>query len=162
MSPRALLFEEVQRQLVAWSEAAYPFETGGVLLGILGDGYPWIVMAAQVPSAAPARFSYQLPAGATHAAVEKAREMDRRVGYLGDWHSHPLDARASPTDLGTYLNVVRRALFAREQAPLMMVMRLSEAGWEIDLLGRNGILRPTRPMSFLITGPPPEAEASFG
>lgn len=160
MSARALLFEEVQRQLVAWSEAAYPFETGGVLLGLLGDGDPWIVMAAQLPSAAPARFTYQLPAGATHVAVENARSIDPRVGYLGDWHSHPLDARASPTDLGTYVNAVRRAFLTREQAPLMMVMRLSDAGWETDLLAHTGLLRPAKPLPFLMTGPPPEAEVN--
>lgn len=162
MSARALLFEEVQSQVVAWSEAAYPIETGGVLLGLLGDGDPWIVMAAQVPSAAPARFSYRLPAGSTHLAVEQARGIDRRVGYLGDWHSHPLDVRASSTDLGTYLKVVRRAFLAREQAPLMMVMRLSDAGWETDLLARNGLLRPAKPIPFVVTGPPPEPEAKPG
>jgi hypothetical protein len=154
---QALLFEDVKLQLERWSDAAYPFETGGVLLGILGEGQPWIVMAAQVPSAAPARFSYQLPAGATHLVVEKAREADSRVGYLGDWHSHPMDARASLTDLATYLEVFRRALRRHEETPLMVVVRRAAEGWETDLLARTGLLRPARPVSFVLTGPPPAA-----
>jgi hypothetical protein len=152
---RPLLVENVKLQLERWSEAAYPFETGGVLLGITSEDRPWVVMAAQVPSAAPARFSYMLPAGATHFAVEKGRAVDPRVGYLGDWHSHPMDARASLTDLATYGEAFKGAVRRREEAPLMVVVRCSDEGWETDLLARSGLFRPAMPVPFTLTGPPP-------
>ena len=155
MTNSVLLVEDVKLQLEIWSEAAHPFETGGVLLGMVGDGQPWIVMAAQVPSAAPALYRYELPAGATHLAVSKARQFDPRVGYLGDWHSHPMDARASSKDLMTYLGVFRRALRRKEQAPLMLVMRHDARGWQVDLLSRRG-LRPATLVPFVLTGPPSE------
>lgn len=155
MTAAALLFEDVQRQLETWSDAAYPFETGGILLGLLGDGDPWIVEAVEIPSAVPQLYAYQLPAGVTHPAVRAAQARDPRLGYLGDWHSHPLDVRASFTDLGTYMGAIRRALRLHEQPPLMVVMRKTAGSWEVDLLARTGRLRRPSPADFVITGPPP-------
>ena len=83
MSRDVLLAETVAEQLFAWSRDAAPYETGGILLGVLGDDRPW-VMSAQVPSAAPQRYAYELPTGATQPIVLLARGTDARVGYLGD------------------------------------------------------------------------------
>src|SRR5438309_6929742 len=98
MRDGVLLAELAADKLVERSGSAAPFETGGILLGILGDGKPWIVRAIEIPSGAPAPQAYELPAGVTQCAVREARIEDPRLGYLGDWHSHPADSAASGID----------------------------------------------------------------
>jgi hypothetical protein len=50
-----------------------------------------------------------LPEGATTPLVDAARERDSRIGYLGEWHSHPhghgpsFDDRAMMRALAWYL-----------------------------------------------------------
>ena len=83
------------------ADRAHPIETGGILAGVRGrKGRPWITHAVEVPNEEAASSSgYMLPAGARPAAVEELRSVDTRIGYLGDWHSHPADAGPSPKDL---------------------------------------------------------------
>lgn len=157
MSKRILLSEDVAAKLIAWSDAAAPFETGGILLGILGDGRPWVVSAVQVASAAPRRYAYELPAGVTRPLVLQAQETDPRVGYLGDWHSHPADSKASPTDLETYKRALRFARLRSEQAPLLVVIRLGADGWVPDVLATRSWWRTATPVAFTLTGPPPQS-----
>src|SRR3989442_1604254 len=73
---------------------AHPRETGGILLGVWTEGRPWVTHACELrsPDAGPAH--YVLPAGATCNLVEQMQRIDSRVGYLGDWHTHPIDAAA--------------------------------------------------------------------
>jgi len=80
---------------------AHPRETGGILVGVLADSGPWVTHACEVASveAGPAR--YVLPAGTTRILVEEMRRADARLGYLGDWHTHPRDAAASDVDRRT-------------------------------------------------------------
>ena len=58
----------------------------------------WITHAVEIPSATPARTSYLIAEGARHSAIDSVRHTDPRVGYLGDWHSHPQTVGPSPTD----------------------------------------------------------------
>ena len=157
MTSEVLFAEAVADQLIAWSRAAAPNETGGILLGILGDDRPWVLCAAEVPSAAPRRYAYELPAGVTRPIVLQARDSDPRVGYLGDWHSHPADSRASLTDLATYRRVLRFAFARSEQAPLLVVVRLSPAGWVPDVMATRSWRRSPMPVTVTLTGaaPPP-------
>lgn len=110
--------------------------------------------AAQVPSTAPRRYVYELPAGVTTPIVRQARESDPRVGYLGDWHSHPADRQASLTDLQTYRRVLRFAFGRAEQAPLLVVVRLSPGGWVLDVMATRSWRRAPKPVSVTLTGPP--------
>ncbi len=157
MSRDVLLAETVAEQLIAWSRDAAPYETGGILLGILGDDRPWVMSAAQVPSAAPQRYAYELPTGATQPIVLLAREADPRIGYLGDWHSHPADSKASLTDLATYKRALRFARLRSEQAPLLVVVRLGPDGWVLDVMATRSWRRPPKPVAFTLTGPPPRS-----
>jgi hypothetical protein len=159
MTRDVLLAETVAEQLAAWSNAAAPYETGGILLGVLGDDRPWVMSAAQVPSAAPRRSAYELPAGVTRPIVLHARETDPRVGYLGDWHSHPADSKASLTDLATYKRAVRFARLRSEQAPLLVVVRHGPEGWVPDVMATRSWWRAATPVAFMLTGPPPALES---
>lgn len=87
--------------MVDAARKAHPHETGGVLLGVRAGRDPWVVSAAHVPSADPSPSRYSLPKGATIPLVDAARERDKRIGYLGEWHSHPDGGGPSSDDRAT-------------------------------------------------------------
>ncbi len=97
---RILLAEEAWGELIDAARSADPYETGGVLLGVRAGRDPWVTTIAHVTSAHPASSRYVLPQGATTAAVDAARAGDPRVGYLGEWHSHPSGGGPSAIDRG--------------------------------------------------------------
>lgn len=80
---------------------AHPHETGGILVGVWSEGRPWVTHACEVESRESGPTHYVLPAGTTRGLVEELRRSDPRLGYLGDWHSHPMDAPASGVDYQT-------------------------------------------------------------
>jgi hypothetical protein len=48
-----------------------------------------------------------LPADATRSLVERVQRADPRLGYLGDWHTHPVDAATSGVDRQTVRKITR-------------------------------------------------------
>lgn len=153
-----LLAESAAEELIKRSGSSIPFETGGILLGMLGDGEPWIVRAIEIPSATPAPRAYKLPAGVTKAAVGEARKKDPRLGYLGDWHSHPADAAASGIDIRTYLRSLWFAFRQTEQLPLLVIVRLTSSGWVLDAVAAQRWPPLLRRMGLILTGPPPPVD----
>lgn len=101
------LSEKAERTLQEAAERALPNETGGVLLGCVVDERPVISEVVEIsdPQATPNRYS--IPEGRVDEAVSDARARDPRLGYLGDWHSHPSKAEPSPIDLTTMLERVQ-------------------------------------------------------
>ena len=95
---RLWLSEGAERVIVEAAGAHHPDEAGGVLLGVLAGRRPWVTEAIGVPSARPSRSYYELPAGAGRRALDRQRRTDSRLGYLGEWHSHPADVGPSGTD----------------------------------------------------------------
>ena len=77
---------------------AHPRETGGILVGVWAEGRPWVTHACEVKSRESGLAHYVLPAGTTVGLVEELRRADPRLGYLGDWHTHPMDTPASGVD----------------------------------------------------------------
>jgi hypothetical protein len=67
----------------------------------------------------------------TPLLVDEERRLDRRVGYLGDWHSHPADAPPSPTDKATLAKESRRR--GRHATPAQsQLVRDTAAGWRLE------------------------------
>lgn len=97
---RAWLTETARLELEAAAGDAHPKETGGILVGVHTAGTrPWIVHAIEIPSKESGGAHYIVPAGRRRKEVERVRKQyDRRLGYLGEWHSHPIDVEPSPTD----------------------------------------------------------------
>ena len=91
----------------AYSKAAdaMPLETGGVLVGCEVDGRITITDAIEVPDRDARSDRYGMSAGAATAAVESARASEPRVGYVGEWHSHPRPGPPSTTDQVTMLDI---------------------------------------------------------
>jgi proteasome lid subunit RPN8/RPN11 len=133
LSDDVLISESAVEQLQAAAQAAAPHETGGILLGVMGDDRRWVTAVREIPSAHPERGRYQLPANVTNGIVLEARALDPRIGYLGDWHSHPADSGASGIDLATYLWLLRHALSRSETTPLLVVVRRDAQEWQLDV-----------------------------
>lgn len=146
--------EDVAEQIRTWSSEAAPLETGGLLLGLYANGDPWITRVVLIESEGRTGSRYELPAGVTQDAVRQAQTEDPRVGYLGDWHSHPADVGPSPTDLGSLRWLARRAIGRGRRPPIIVVARLRKGRWLLD--ARMGLRWPftTRTADVIVTGPP--------
>jgi hypothetical protein len=103
------LAESAETVMSEAARRAHPCETGGILVGVWVDGSPWVVFACEVPSRASGPSHYVLPAGLTRSLVTEIQGGDSRVGYLGDWHTHPADVPASDLDGKTARKVVQDA-----------------------------------------------------
>ncbi len=128
--PAVLITERAAADLRRFARNADPNETGGILLGVRTAGRPWITLAIEIPTPDRGRSHYRLPAGTTTAAVRSARNEDPRLGYLGEWHSHPADVGPSPTDRAT---MRRLALRSPRTGIVLIVIRHSIDGHRLDV-----------------------------
>ena len=130
--PRVWLSESAADTIRRAAADAHPRETGGILLGVYtGRRRPWILQAPVVESEAAARAYYEVPAGARPRVVDHARASDRRLGYLGEWHSHPADVGPSGLDSETVQRIA-----ANPEAgcphPVLIVARRRESDYDLD------------------------------
>lgn len=109
---------------------AHPNETGGILIGVYLDGHPWVIAAIEIPTTDRGRSHYRIPGGTDHPNVLKARATDQRLGYLGDWHSHPHDVGPSRTDLASLALISMR--MPRQPNPTQIVLRRTDRGYILD------------------------------
>ncbi|MBV9870858.1 MAG: ThiF family adenylyltransferase, partial [Frankiaceae bacterium] len=148
--------EHAQDQLRQFGRVALPVETGGILLGCHVDSRPVVTDAIEIPDADASETRYRIPEGAAQAAVATARERDGRVGYLGEWHSHPSGEGPSLLDVAAML-----VLDADEDTTdpiLVLVEPSSNRQGQLDaFLTRNG--RITR-ASICSTGALPDPDAN--
>lgn len=100
-----------------------PLETGGVLLGVADDTNVWIeAFVGPGPNAQHAKTTF-IPDGEYQALriADIYEGSNRRIAYLGDWHTHP---NASPhvswRDQKT-LRLISRESKARQTKPLMLI-----------------------------------------
>lgn len=143
--------EEARESLVRASALNHPLETGGILTGVLVNGRPWITHVKEIPSEAAGHRTYVLPAGETSRAVDVIRGSDYRVGYLGDWHSHPANVGASPLDIRT---LKQSSNSGDVRAPLLVVVRRKSAGTYV-LDTHQWVRNRSRPVELVDSGPLP-------
>jgi len=154
--PRLWLSQRAAANIRRASDAAHPNETGGLLLGVyVGRRRPWVVQAVVVPSLYAGSTSYELPAGARPKAVDAARRMDKRLGYLGDWHAHPRDVGPSSADQATM-----RGLAGDQEArcphPVLLIARRTPVGYRLD--ARQLARRKLRELRVIAAGGLPPAD----
>lgn len=101
MQPVLLISEEAVASLTDAAARSHPDETGGILVGVYVDRNPWVTQVIEITSPDRGHHYYRIPGGATQPAVNASRGADSRLGYLGDWHSHPADVGPSPADLAS-------------------------------------------------------------
>ena len=127
---------------------AVPHETGGILLGCLTATGVWITKFAEIPSKSPHLTRFLIPAGSTHRIVDEARAIDVRIGYLGDWHTHPADAGVSDLDLATLQDMAVGVFRGRR---LLALLRRVDQDWRLDLWVMNRLQRPIQ-LAYALTG----------
>ena len=113
-------------------------------------GEPWVTLAVEViePSRTSSRF--EIPAGVTPGVVDLARTDDARLGYIGDWHSHPQDVSLSSTDIKTLERSDQRRRRRHGRAVLVLV-RATPEGWQLEAMTARG--SGARQLPLLRTGP---------
>jgi proteasome lid subunit RPN8/RPN11 len=131
---RIWVSERAREDMINAAAAAHPRETGGVLVGVAlargrAGGRPWVTHAVEVPSPKSGPVYYELPAGARQRTVLRLRRGDPRLGYLGDWHSHPADIDPSRTDASSVASAAASGDLPR---PLLFVVRSVDDGYQID------------------------------
>lgn len=148
-SPRLWLAEPAIDAMIQAAQEAGPFETGGLLLGVRTSDGVWVTKVLELPARNPSPRSFVIERGATRPPIDAARAQDGRLGYLGDWHSHPANAGASGLDLRTLGEL---AVAAIHQHRVIAVARRRDSEWDIDawVLGRFRV--PVR-CEWRVTGP---------
>lgn len=129
-SSRLWITEAAQATMTTAAAKAHPVETGGILVGVHVDGHPWVISAIEIATTERGRSHFRIPGGADHRAVLNARTTDTRLGYLGDWHSHPHDVGHSPTDLASLALISIQK--ARDPNPTQIVLRRTENGYTLE------------------------------
>lgn len=144
---RLWLSEGAERTILEVAAAHHPDEAGGVLLGVLAERRPWVTEAIGVPSARPSCGYYELPAGAGHRVLARARRADSRLGYLGEWHSHPADVGPSQTDRRSMAALAVDAE-AGCPRPVLILARRRGKGYRLDARQQTGSrLHELRPIA---------------
>lgn len=146
--------ERVQAHIMERVRDALPNETGGVLIGCHIDERPIVTQAPEHddPDATPCTF--RLPEGETKALVEIARATDERLGYLGDWHSHPSGAGPSDLDTAAMLSAARES---GQDRPLLLLAVPGENG-TVDLMAYVTTPAGLTPATICTTGDLPETD----
>ncbi|MGH9027129.1 MAG: ThiF family adenylyltransferase, partial [Acidimicrobiia bacterium] len=149
------LTEAAQARLRELARGALPTETGGVLLGCFVDGRPVISEVVEVADDDATPTTYHAPAGATQDAVRAARAMDARLGYIGEWHSHPSGAGPSPLDATAMAALADSDAEATE--PVLLIVQPSD--WRPERIeayvSTEGRLKPA---TICLTGDLPALE----
>lgn len=151
---RAYVVGEALDDIFRMAEAAGPYETGGLVLGPRSSESVWIARAIEIRPELPSTTRYAIPAGVTHSSVDAIRACDVRIGYIGDWHTHPADAGPSLTDVSSLRANARRSGGAQR---LVALVRRGAAGWHLALWGIHPQSRDPVEIPFEVTGPLPPA-----
>lgn len=157
---RVWVGEQARAEIVKAAAEAHPDETGGVLVGVLGHlhsgrGRPWVTHAVQVAPLRSGRTHYELPAQARERVVTRLRRHDARLGYLGDWHSHPVNVDPSGTDASSIESI---SITGDCERPLLFVVRRMNGTYEIDARQWTGA--SLRRLQVVDAGPLPPASVA--
>lgn len=153
---RAYVTEEAAYDARAAAEAAVPFEIGGILVGAVTRDGVWISDFVTILGRDRHHARFAIPSGTTHAAVDAARQIDDRLGYIGDWHTHPADIGPSGIDLATLRHLAAGPFGPRRRLGLL---RRTGSMWVLDLWALDRMRAPVR-VAYEMVGPLPRKCAS--
>lgn len=115
--------EHAQEMIRQAARRAYPDETGGVLLGTPVDRRPLVAEAVEISDLEATPIGYCGGKGKVAEEVARSRDRDSRLGYLGEWHSHPLGTGPSPKDTATMLSIAEET---DAKAPVLLLVHPQE------------------------------------
>lgn len=127
--------------------AAAPLETGGVLVGTTISERIVVAAAIELPDSDATDAAFSITEGSVVEAIDAARASDERLGYVGEWHSHPNGGGVSTTDRATMMTI---AAHPDVDQPILAIASPSGDAWAIEAM----IATPTttRPVSVELCG----------
>lgn len=134
--------------VAAAASAAYPLETGGLLLGWWRASTVVVRHAVEVPDPRASSHSWSREEGSARAALAAAKELHEHpwLGYVGDWHSHPLPCPASPQDRRSIREVSQQL-----PGPAVLLVRRADDMNEV-LVAADGRLQRPRLVTYTYEG----------
>ena len=128
-----VILASARRRMLREAQRAYPHETGGVLIGRFDKQGPHIAKAGDAGPAASAGATRFVRDGAHAQALvdETVARSGGRLDYIGEWHSHPNDQGASPTDVNSMSQLSRDRAYRRSQ-PVLIIVRRRGRSWLIE------------------------------
>lgn len=118
-SPSVVVAEQALDMMQAAGSAALPLETGGILAGFRAGDEVVVTRAAVVPDSASSRSEYCLRRDRAMRELARLQAGSARVvGYVGDWHTHPVNVPPSGIDIAS-LELVASA--AKDLVALIVV-----------------------------------------
>ena len=136
MSRVLLIDQMVWQTLKRSAREALPREVGGILLGYYQAEGPRVVIAPVVPDPRATRIRYRRDARAAALILEAHQNADVTglLGYLGEWHTHPLPVGPSNTDVASAQRLAKDG--GHDVA--LLVIALGPGGW----VGHARTVRP--------------------
>ena len=151
---QAYVTEEALAGVRTLAARAAPFEIGGIMIGAVTDDGVWVADFVAVLGRTQHHARFLIPAGATHRIVVDARAQDPRLGYLGDWHTHPANVGPSGVDFATLRDLAVGPFGPRR---LLAVMSLAHPAWNLGLWALDRLRAPAR-VGYELTGPLPPGD----
>lgn len=129
MTDALVLTAKAWESLTAAGKAALPREVGGLLLGHFDKEGPRVTDAVVVPDPRATRIRYRRDAAAAARILDGRIDSDATglLGYLGEWHTHPLPLGPSGRD---EYSILRLAEDGGHDVTLL-VLALGTHGWTL-------------------------------
>ncbi len=132
--------EDIEEKLNDLRTQCLPYETGGILLGIVDqkDKTITVVTASEAPEGSSGSAS-----SFSRSSAEEVREnANKRTGgivnYIGEWHSHPQGCSAMPSHADIYqLAYIGNTMFTEGKPTLMIIVSDGQIGFSVLGLGGN-------------------------
>lgn len=107
--------------------SALPRETGGLLLGHFANDEPIVTLAPTILDRRATRIRYRrdAPAAASTLGHHIAADESGLLGYLGEWHTHPLPMGPSWTDRQAISSLAVEC----GHAVFLLVFAIGAGGW---------------------------------
>ena len=145
IDPYRVLSEQLNGLRIVWDEGIrqrvrqlrvenLPNETGGVLLGYFDLPNASVYLVDVLPAPAdsqgdPSGFTRGIE-GVSDTVTQVSERTGGIVGYVGEWHSHPLGSRAQPSTADMYQMASLAFALHRDGLPaLMLIVGEDEEQW---------------------------------
>jgi integrative and conjugative element protein (TIGR02256 family) len=126
---RLILSPALLGQMVTLAWAAWPDETGGILLGQSDEaGARLLALIGPGPAACHAPRHFEPDQPWQEAQVAMAWGRDRSLIYLGDWHTHPDGSPTPSRDDRAVLALIARDRGAAQPHPWMIICAIGPDG----------------------------------
>lgn len=127
MTKTLTLANSAWRALRLGGTQALPREIGGLLLGHYTETGPRVAEIHVVPDPRATRIRYRRDAVTAERILDSCIRADGSgvLGYLGEWHTHPLPVGPSATDI----QASGRLAIAGGYEVALLVLAMSARGW---------------------------------